>query len=127
MQTLLDRITLPVHELQLRELLAEMAYLNLHIKNRPTFYTECDRFNETCYIRGLRPTLELESLDKRVRGVLLHRAVREALPHIRVRGKTAEEIDAAIKSGSFSFLFDDEGKFIQGGWEPERFVDLENG
>ena len=115
----LEKITGPVSELQLREIMVELAYLNLHIKERPTFLTECDTLNETCRIVGKRPEyLELMKMDRRVRGALLHHAVRHALPNIRVAGHTEHDVVEAIRAGSFTFLFNDDGQFIAESWTP---------
>jgi hypothetical protein len=114
----LERITGPVSELQLREIMVELAYLNLHLKERPTFHTECDTVNETCRIVGKRPKLDLKDMDRRIRGALLHHAVRHVLPHIRVAGRTEEEVLEAINAGSFTFLFNDDGEFIKESWRP---------
>jgi hypothetical protein len=42
----LEKISGPVSELQLREIMVELAFLNLHLKERPTFYTEYNVANE---------------------------------------------------------------------------------
>ena len=112
----LQRITGPVSELQLREIMIELAYLNLHLKERPTFLTGCDAKRKTCRIVGKRPGLELMEMDRRARGAMLRHAVRHALPSIRVAGKTDEEVEAAISAGTFTFLFDDNGQFIGEPW-----------
>jgi hypothetical protein len=54
--------------------MVELAYLTLHLKNRPTFQTECDIINETCRIIATRPELELTALNLETRGKLLHHA-----------------------------------------------------
>jgi hypothetical protein len=56
--------------------------------------------------------LDLKEMDRRVRGALLHHAVRHALSKIRVTGHTEQEVVEAIKAGSFTFLFNDDGEFI---------------
>ena len=114
----LQKITGPVSGLQLREIMVELAFLNLHLKERPKFQTQADLVNGKCRIVGTRPKLDLLDMDRRVRGELLHNAVRHALPHIRVRGHTEDEILEAIKAGNFSFLFDDNGEFIEESWTP---------
>jgi len=52
--------------------MVELAYPNLHLKNRPTFQTECDIINETCRIIATRPELELTALNLETRDKLLH-------------------------------------------------------
>lgn len=114
----LEKITGPVSELQLREIMVELAYLNLHLKERPMFHTECDFVNEKCRIIGERPTLALTHMDRRVRGKLLHHALRHVLPYIMIAGLTQEEVLQAIEAGNFTFLFNDDGEFIDEPWKP---------
>ncbi len=114
----LEKITGPVSELQLREIMVELAFLNIHLKERPTFQTEVDPVNEKCRIIGKRPKLDLVDMDRQVRGKLLHHVVKDALPHIRARGQTEDEMLEAIKAGNASFLFDDDGEFIKESWTP---------
>lgn len=98
---------------QLREMFAELAFLNLHLKERPMFRTECDIKEKRCRILAHRPTLELQDLDLSIRGKLFHYALRDILPHITLRGRTQEEVQSALNAGTLSLLFDDDGKFIQ--------------
>jgi hypothetical protein len=114
----LDKITGPVSDLQLREIMVELAWLNLHLKQRPTFHSECDLLSEKCRIIGKRPELGLVDMDRRVRGELLQFAMRHALPHIGMPGRTKEEMLEAIEAGNFSFLFGDDGKFIKESYIP---------
>ena len=115
----LEKITGPVSELQLREIMVELAYLNLHLKERPTFYTECDGLNDTCrIIIGSRPKLDLSDMDRSVRGKLMLHALGDALPRVRVEGLTPEEILSSVQAGNFTFLFDDDGVFIAESWTP---------
>lgn len=109
----LEKITGPVSELQLREIMVELAYLNLHLSERPTFLTECDTQNEKCKIIGKRPQLGLENMDRRVRGALLLQAVKDVLPNIKIAGRTEQEVVDAISAGSLTFLFNDDGEFIK--------------
>lgn len=113
----LERITGPVSELQLREIMAELAFLNLHLKERPTLRTECDIAARTCRIVAGRPELALKEMDLQIRGALLQNAVKDALPHLRLLGRTEQEVQDAMKAGTLTFLFDDKGKFINDKWQ----------
>jgi hypothetical protein len=108
----LEKITGPLSDLQLREVLVEFAYLNLHLKERPIFQTECNDLTETCRIVGHRGSLDLGPMDRRIRGKLLEHVFRDILPHTRNRHATNEEVLEAVKAGNFSFLFDENGQFI---------------
>jgi hypothetical protein len=116
----LERIAGPVSELQLREIMAEFAYLNLHLKYRPSFHSDCDLKNEICTIVGTRPDLDLLPLDLNVRGRLLHHALKDVMPHIRVTGRTQDEIIEGIKAGLFSLLFDEKYEFISQNVAPPK-------
>lgn len=59
----LSRITGPVSEIQARELMVELAFLNMHIKQRPEFSTFVDVNGERCALLVKRPKMELETLD----------------------------------------------------------------
>jgi hypothetical protein len=109
----IERFRGPLSAPQLREVMVELAFLNLHMKNRPQFATRADPSREEVEIVAFRPQLELDALDYSVRGKMLLHAVRHILPHIRVPGATPDQIEAAIRGGKFTFLFDDDGKFIE--------------
>ena len=110
----IERITGAVSDLQLREIVAEFAFLNLHLKGRSTFHSEINFMSEAYSILAKCPTeVELHELDYSVRGDLLHRAVRHGLSSIQVAGHTEDEILEFIRAGKFSFLFDNNGKFIE--------------
>jgi hypothetical protein len=109
----LDRINGSVHELQLRELMAELAFVNVHLEHRPTFHTRIDGGTGEHSIEVTRPPqFSLKPMDKALRGALLHQAVRHAVGKLQVPGFTDEQITSGITSGDWTFLFDDDGNFI---------------
>jgi hypothetical protein len=121
----LERFTGPVSDIQLREVMVELAFLNMHIKERARFATHIDLETEELRIVAFRPPqVVLSDMDYAMRGSMLMYAVKDFVPAIRVPGATREEIEAAILEGKFTFLFDDEGKFVQHSMErimsPER-------
>ena len=110
----LSKITGAVSEVQLREIMVELACRNQHIKVRPEFCSKFDMENERYRIVAKRPKqLELMELDRSIRGELLHHTFEYALPSLQVTGRTKEEILEAMESGKFSFLFNDDGEFIE--------------
>jgi len=114
----LQKITRPVSEIQLREIMVELAWLNLHLKVRPTFATECDLTGEKCRLAVERPQrVELVQLDRGLRGKLLYGAVRHLLQEVSLLGHSYEEGVALVKSGDLSFLRDDHGQFIEQSWK----------
>jgi hypothetical protein len=114
----LTKITRPVSEIQLREIMVELAWLNLHLKVRPAFTTECDLMETECRLVVERPQqVELSQLDQGLRGNLLYGAVRHLLREVPLRGHSYEEGVALVKSGKLSFLRDDRGQFIEESWK----------
>jgi hypothetical protein len=73
------KMNAPLAELQLREVMAEFAWLNIHLKERPTFRSLFDLEREFCVMVARRPAqIELEELDLSVRGGLMHHLFKEA-------------------------------------------------
>jgi hypothetical protein len=115
----LKKITRLVSEIQLREIMVELAWLNLHLKVRPTFATECDLIGEKCRLVVERPPqVEIVELNHRLRGELLYGAVRHLLPRVPLLRRSYEEGVELVKSGNLSFLRDDRGQFIEQSWKP---------
>jgi hypothetical protein len=106
------KINGPVSEVQLREIMVDLAYLNLHLKERPVFQSDVDLASQTCRIVAMRPELALSKLNKKVRGAMLLNAIGDVLRFVEVRGVGADELREVILSGEITFLLDDEGKFI---------------
>jgi hypothetical protein len=109
----LQKITGPLSELQLREIMVDFAYLNLSLKERPTYESECNINSEVCRITANRGSLDLTDSDLAMRGRLMHHAFKDILPYLRHRNATNEQVLEAVKAGKFTFLFDDHGKFIE--------------
>ena len=107
----LEKISAPISELQLREILVELALRNVHLKTRPTFVTHCDLENQSARLSAHRPPLELVPIDAKMRGELLLHSVRHFLP----AADPGSDLPAAIRSGGYSFLFDGSGTFIAPG------------
>ena len=102
----------PVSELQAREIAAELAYLNLHLDPRPIFHTETNLFQQTSNIRATRsPAPEMAPFDRTVRGALLERTIGYAIDNIKAERATRDEIEASIKAGEFTCLFNNDGDF----------------
>lgn len=110
----LERIGGPLSEIQAREVMVDFAFMNLSLKERPRFHTECDLKNETLAERAVMPAqFELGELDFALRGALLRHALGDRIETMRAVGKSKDEIEKAIDDGRFTVLFDDDGKFIE--------------
>jgi hypothetical protein len=106
------KITGPLSELQISEVMVELAFLNLHLKNRPKFQSDIDLMKRTYRIVATRRQLDLVDQRREIRGALLYKAVQHALPHLEFVKHSKDEAIAAIKEGNFSFVFNDKGQFI---------------
>lgn len=115
----LNRIDGQVSELQLREIMADMAFVNLSIKERPQYFSTWDRDKEEITLRAKLPDQFqlVENLDYRLRGVLLRQAIQHAIPSLKFKDITDREFQAALTDGRFTFLFDKDGKFIKNSFE----------
>ena len=108
----LEKCTGLLSDLQLREVMAELAYLNTRLKTRPEFKTSTDLELEKLRLVATRPQLELRDSDLLLRGKLLRSALGNKLAQVTMAGHTNEEVSAAADAGTLTFLFDGEGRFI---------------
>lgn len=105
----LSRITGRMSAIQLRELLAHIAYTNLAFSDRPRFSTHVTSMGVS--IRTMRPSNpSSEPFDPEALGRILYSCVEEYLPQIIA--PNLDEIRDAIKSARYTFLFDSEDRFI---------------
>jgi hypothetical protein len=110
---MIERIVGPVSEFQLRELMAEFGYVNLHLKERPVYMSKIDMQTAQVSIEAQLPEFcTLVEMDPTVRGKLMHAALKERLALISIPNLTHDELVLAIRGGHFTFLFDAHGIFI---------------
>jgi len=118
-QSRLEKCTGPLSRIQIREIMVECGFLNLHLKNRPEFATQCDMGREEMRIVAFRPQLELlQPMDYCLRGEMLHYALKPFIPRIQMPGHTAEQIETAVKAGKATFLVDENGQFVTHAFAP---------
>jgi hypothetical protein len=113
----LKRINGPLSHIQVREVLAELAFLNVSIKERPTFHTECNLSVEKCRMFATRPTLDFVPVDLQLRGRLLRHALYNIPEGMQFNVDRSEVIEA-IDAGTMTFLFDEKGDFIKESMSP---------
>lgn len=95
--------------------MVDFAFMNLSLKERPRFYTDCDTLNETLTEKAVIPhQFELDELVYALRGRLLRSAFGTGLGQMRFAGRTKEEVEQAVDEGRFTVLVDDQGKFRGG-------------
>jgi hypothetical protein len=115
----LDKITGPISDLQAREIMTEFAMLNLHLKERPIYLSECDTAKERHTIIARLPDRpELEDWDYEMRGKLMWNAFGHAWPQLRFAGTTEEEVKKVILAGKLTILFDENDNFVTGPANP---------
>lgn len=112
----LARIEGPLSEPQLREVMVELAFMNLALKNRPVFSSHLDFGNEQHRIEAEVPRfVELNDIDLDLRGALLYGATKHLLDAMTAPREIKERLIESVRSGNASFLFNDYGNFIHGG------------
>ena len=105
-----SRITGAPSAIQLRELLAHLAYTNMAISDRPRFSTHVEPGGFAIRVR--RPTqIVREPFEEEALGGILYSCVEDYLPN--VVAPNIEEIREAIKLARYSFLFHANGEFIR--------------
>ena len=114
----LEKVTAPLSHIQLREVLAELAYINTLLKARPTYKTSAELETERLFLTATRPELAFKEPDPALRGRLLRAVLGAGLDQIQMEGHTPADVAAAVDAGNLTFLFDDEGKFIENSWKP---------
>jgi hypothetical protein len=116
----LNRIEGTLSGIQTREVMVDFAFMNLSLKERPRFYTECDMKNETITEKAVMPDqFELDELDYSLRGKLLRTAFGDSLGQIQFVGRTRQEVERAIDEGQLTVLFDEHGRFIKESFVPQ--------
>jgi len=99
--------------------MVDFAFMNLSLKERPRFYTECDMKNETITEKAVMPDqFELGELDYSLRGKLLRTSFGDSLGQIQFFGRTRQEVQRAIDEGQLTVLFDEHGRFIKDSYVP---------
>src|SRR5207248_1441196 len=114
----LERIMGPVSGVQLRELAAELAFLNAHLKEHSELRSSFGLQDEQHLIEGKPVRPELITLDYAVRGKLMHYLFRSSLPMMKSHTFSATELEEQMLAGRLTFLFDGEGNFIEDSFAP---------
>lgn len=110
--TKLKRLNGPLNFIQLREVMAEIAAIRLHMKTEPTFRSDIDLFKQTHLIYAEPADNELVEWHPEVRGRLLHSSIQTMKPLPAFARYSEEEALELIKAGKITFLFDDNGDFL---------------
>jgi len=109
----LERITGPVSGYQLRELSADLAFLNLHLKEHSELASSFDVQGESHLIMGKPVWPELVALDYAVRGKWMHYLFRDQFGKMKSYRHSDAELEAEMLAGRLTFLFNENGIFIE--------------
>jgi hypothetical protein len=102
------RITGPLSPLQIREVAAKLAAINLQVVPRPEFSSQFSFLKETYEIEAVRPSeIDIPDWDPKILGKIMHKLTE---PLLRPAPDYAEVIEA-VKSGNFTFITTPDGKF----------------
>lgn len=108
----LKRITHPITPLQAEEVLANAAFINTRLRNRPRFVSSIGKndYAIVAQFEGQGPELEPASQQETqsLLGSLMYRSMFLTLESIGA----PPEIHKAVLQGRYSVLFDDKGQFI---------------
>jgi hypothetical protein len=108
----LKRISGPLSPVQLREVMAEMGFLNDLMKERPTFCTKADFESERCWIEAQRPSsLETVTENWEDFGAILYSVIRDMIAGSKI--PDPQEVKRQVRKGVYSFLWDRDGQFIK--------------
>ena len=108
----LSRITGPVSGIQLRELMADLCWINVSLQGRTILQSGFSLKDETHVIRADSPPPLLEAQDRKVRGEFLRYFFGKLLKNIKSYNFSDDQIEAMMDSGHLSFMFDSDGKFF---------------
>jgi hypothetical protein len=114
-QDTLKKIAGPLSPLQLRELAVRMALINIHLSERPRFSSGFDMITEEYEIGGQRPAeIQIEDAKDEVVGKMMHHICGPAV----IENPDKAQILENLKTGHYTFLFDDKGQFAADHMDP---------
>lgn len=110
-QNYLELISGALSPIQLREILAHLAFINLNLKERPTFYSKTDFKREHYEISANVPELiAMNDYDRSDFGAILDYCTKAYLD--QAANPDIEFIKEQVKQGKYTFLVDKENRFI---------------
>ena len=115
--TVLPKIDGPLGSLQLRELMARLALVNLKQRTPPEFMTAINNEGEAALVARIREwPPRLYKIYRSDWARLLHGATMPAV--LTARDRSGKLLARQIKKGRVSFLFDDNDRFIKESFVP---------
>jgi hypothetical protein len=120
MGPLCSRLTGPLTPMQLRELLAHVAAINLSLPERPEFSSRVSAdgtYQILANVPETPPVIEMDETMRTEFGRLLE-FVSEPFFKVPFRGLSTDEARAQMREGAFTFLFNDDGSFNSNSFFP---------
>lgn len=111
-ESLMPRVTGSLSPLQIREIYARVSYLNTRITNRPELYTAI-RGNRLYITAKFPSTVTASQWEDREYGRLLDSTCGRLLVDGVEGPEQVKEVRDLLAEGKITFLFNDEGKFVQ--------------
>jgi hypothetical protein len=111
----LNRIKWSLSPVQLREVHANLAYLNLGLQSRPTFATRLRNGTQLTMMAHRPKVIEFKKHHSPSYGQLLYR---NCEPYINASADSKNlRLRKMVKRGKLSFIFDSKGQFIRNSME----------
>ena len=104
----LQRITGPITVLQAREILAHLAAVALHINPRPRFHTWVDETGAIQITADVPEYLSVDPIPPSTLGALMEHVLGDLVSQLDSTGS----LRAALRHAQLSFLFDNNGDFV---------------
>jgi hypothetical protein len=115
LQEFLKSIAGPLSPLQLREMMVRMAVININLAERPRFYSDLNLLTEAYEIGCERPSeIRVEEMDDVRIGEMMHHICGPLVAGHPDEAKIREN----LKTGLYTFLFDDKGGFAADNMDP---------
>lgn len=109
---LMSKITGFLSPLQAREVMSHFAFINMHLQDRPDFFSEFKPAENQYFITARHaPKVKMEHTQKEDFGKILYEYWGRVIEQMKVPGQS--QIIDSIKDGRRRFLFDKDGVFIQ--------------
>ncbi len=110
----LGKIGGPLSPLQLREIAVELASINIQLAERPSFSSDLNYLSEEYRMLAHRPNeWYVDNWQLEIRGKILHHVCQDMVKNMMPSTPERELILENLKTGRYTFLVDNDGKFIQ--------------
>lgn len=115
-----DRIQGPLSQLQLREVLSHLSFLNYSLKIRPRHSTRINSDGSIEIVSEVPTNFELvEELDYGIFGALMWELLKDQLSKLQARNMSQTDFHDRVRAGQWTFLFDENQNFIHHAISPK--------